>query len=184
MHMYPTAIVLFFHKLSLLKSRKNRRGFTLIELLTVVAVVGVLSSVAIPNFLDSTDRSRYAQASGDMGRMKTALDEFYENNSNFPGDVNNGQVPVGMANGYLSHWPTAGPYGSTYDYDSYSSGTGSCYIQIVFRGKNGDRDVPNNQVLFTRPGMYRQSNQSLFDMGDDQVLSLGVYPGACRASGT
>jgi len=178
------AILTFFRQLLLPKPRRNRRGFTLIELLTVVTIVGILSSVAIPNFLDSTDRSRYAKASGDMGRMKTALNEYFENNGNFPGDVGNGQVPAGIANGYLNDWPTSGPYGSNYDYDSYDSGTGGCYIQIVFRGKNGGRDVPNNQVLFVRPGMYRQNNQSLFNMEDDQVLSMGVTPGACRPYGT
>ncbi|MBC7882643.1 MAG: prepilin-type N-terminal cleavage/methylation domain-containing protein [Anaerolineae bacterium] len=178
------AFLTFFRRLSLPQRRRNRRGFTLLELLTVVTMVGILSSVAIPNFLNSTDRSRYAQASGDMGRMKTALNEFFENNSNFPGDVDNGQVPAGIANGYLRDWPTSGPFGATYDYDSYNSGTGSCYIQIVFRGKNAARDVPNNQVLFVKPGMYRQSNQSLFNMVDDQVLSMGVTPGSCRPSGT
>lgn len=180
MNIDSTAITTFFRQ----KRRNSRRGFTLIELLTAVVLVGILSSVAIPNFLDSTDRSRYAQASADMGRMKTALNEFYENNSNFPGDVNEGQVPVGIANGYLSNWPTTGPFGSQYDYDSYNDGAGGCYIQIVFHGKKGQRDVPTNQVLFVKPGMYRQSNQSAFDMQDDQVLSMGVHPGACRPYGT
>jgi prepilin-type N-terminal cleavage/methylation domain-containing protein len=184
MNIDSSVIVTFIRQFSLPKRRRNRRGFTLIELLTVVVIVGVLSSVALPNFLDSTDRARYAKASGDMGRMKTALKEFYENNSSFPGDVNQGQVPVGIANGYLSDWPTTGPYGAQYDYDSYDSGTGGCYIQIVFRGINGARDVPTNQVLFVKPGMYRQGNQSAFDMRDDQVLSMGIYPGACRANGT
>jgi prepilin-type N-terminal cleavage/methylation domain-containing protein len=184
MNIDSAAIITFIRQLSLPKRRRNRRGFTLIELLTAVVIVGILSSVALPNFLDSTDRSRYAKASGDMGRMKTALKEFYENNGSFPGDVNEGQVPAGIANGYLSDWPTVGPFNSQYDYDSYNTGTGSCYIQIVFRGKDGDRDVPTDQVLFTRAGMYRQNNQSAFDMDDDQVLSMGVYPGACRPAGT
>jgi prepilin-type N-terminal cleavage/methylation domain-containing protein len=184
MNIDPAAIVTFIHRLSLPKRRRNRRGFTLIELLSVVVIVGVLSSVALPNFLDSTDRSRYAKASGDMGRMKTALSEFYETNNSFPGDVNEGQVPVGIAEGYLSDWPTVGPFNSKYDYDSYDSGTGGCYVQIVYRGKDGQRDVPANQVLFVRSGMYRQNNQSAFNMDDDQVLSMGVYPGACRPYGT
>jgi len=119
-----------------------------------------------------------------MGRRKTALNEYFENNGNFPGDVGNGQVPAGIANGYLNDWPTTGPFNSEYDYDSYDSGTGGCYIQIVFRGKNIARDVPANQVLFVRPGMYKQNNQSLLDMKDDQVLSMGVTPGACRPYGT
>lgn len=46
--------------------RLLRRAFTLIELLSVVAIIGVLSSLAVPRYADSIERARVAKAIGDL----------------------------------------------------------------------------------------------------------------------
>jgi prepilin-type N-terminal cleavage/methylation domain-containing protein len=50
----------------------ERRGFTLIELLIVIAIILILISIALPNFLEAQERARVAKAKGNLKSMETA----------------------------------------------------------------------------------------------------------------
>jgi prepilin-type N-terminal cleavage/methylation domain-containing protein len=51
--------------------KRDEKGFTLIELLIVVAIIGILAAIAIPNLITAQRRARYSRAAGDSKTIMT-----------------------------------------------------------------------------------------------------------------
>ena len=62
---------------------KSHKGFTLIELLVVVAIIGVLASIAIPQFADYKKRAFDARAQSDLRSLITAEEAYYVDNEEY-----------------------------------------------------------------------------------------------------
>lgn len=65
-------------------SRKAQRGFTLIELMIVVAIIGILAAVAIPQFLDYMKSSKRSEAMLNLNAIEKAAGSEYAENATFP----------------------------------------------------------------------------------------------------
>ena len=68
--------------------KKNQNGFTLIELMIVVAIIGILASMAIPTYQTYTIRAQVSEGLSLSGPMKVAVADYYNDTGGFPADNN------------------------------------------------------------------------------------------------
>ncbi len=60
-----------------------KKGFTLIELLIVVAIIGILAAIAVPNFLNAQVRAKVAKAVSNQKAVATSLEMYRIDNNTF-----------------------------------------------------------------------------------------------------
>ena len=78
------------------KRVKGERGFTLIELMIVVAIIGILAAIAIPNFMTYQAKARQSESKVGLGGIfTTAVSYFAENGTYSVAPSSLGYAPAG-----------------------------------------------------------------------------------------
>lgn len=100
---------------------KGNQGFTLVELMVVVAIIGILAAVAIPNYQKYQARARQSEAKIALAAIYTAEKAFSTENSSFSACLSNiGYSP----DGYTAN-PTSKRY-YTIGFDAAATGDAVC----------------------------------------------------------
>ena len=98
------------------RSTNSRRGFTLIELMITVGLIGVLASIAIPNFIAYQARSRRSEAYANLASLARAQKAYLAERNEFLDVFDSGQLTL----------PNPGLYGglgvTTMPWDGQASG--------------------------------------------------------------
>ncbi|NEO67459.1 MAG: prepilin-type N-terminal cleavage/methylation domain-containing protein [Moorea sp. SIO4G2] len=66
-----------------LSQKKQDEGFTLIELLVVIIIIGILSAIALPSFLNQANKAKQSEARTYVGSMNRAQQAYYLENDQF-----------------------------------------------------------------------------------------------------
>lgn len=93
---------------------KNRKGFTLVELLVVVAIIGLLSTLAVVALGNARQKARDAKRVSDIKQIQTGLELFFSDNNSYPAvaakidPLGGGGMQLTSGGGF------GGPAGTTY----------------------------------------------------------------------
>ncbi len=148
---------------------KNREGFSLIELLLVVAVILIISAIAIPNFLRSRQRANEASAVASIRIINTAAATYSLTYSNlgYPATM----VALGGVNPC-----TATPAQACLLEDTLAQGTKSGYSFAW----TGDGLVPSVSYLITgTPQVVGSTGQRMFCTDQTSVIHYDSSGSGC-----
>ncbi len=117
----------------------NKKGFTLIELLIVVAIIGIVAAIAIPNLLVALQKGKQKATMGDMKSVGTALEIYTTDNSMVP----NATLPVlntatYFIPFYIKVLPLTDSWGTAWTYASGSTPSDQYSVTSLGRNKATD----------------------------------------------
>lgn len=135
---------------------KSNHGFTILELIVNVAIIGILSAIAIPAYIAFRDRAKIAQAKSDLHHLQLAIEQLASDTEKWPGpnnvgktanqevwNLNNSNAGLVATNGGFPNWK--GPYmssvgkdpwGSNYFFDPDYTMSGTKYAVVGSFGPN------------------------------------------------
>lgn len=157
------------------KLLNRKRGFTLIELMIVVAIIGILAAIAIPNFLRFQLRSKTGEARTNLAGIRTAEESYFAEYGQYVAQV--AGAPVGGGLNVKTTWiagtgfDTMGwaPEGSVfYLYSVVINGAFTDYSAAATADLDGDGTPSDFAYIHPVPGV---------------LVGSAPTPAACAATG-
>jgi type II secretion system protein G len=141
-----------------MKIRLKKKGFTLIELLIVVAIIGIIAAIAIPNLLNAIQRGKQKRTMADMRAIGTAVESYAVDNNHYPGGASAvSNIAAVVQPRYIARLPMRDAWQTEFDFRSSPAGNAQNYT-IQSYGKNQTTEATpagsttdfNNDIIFSQ----------------------------------
>jgi type IV pilus assembly protein PilA len=126
---------------------KGQAGFTLIELMVVVAILGILTAILIPNFVRARSSSKLATCQLDLRNIAAGLELYYVENQGYPAAA--GWDSTLMAGGYMRAVPRSPIDQASY---GYSTNAGQNSFVLSDGPNKYTQSGVNGYVVYTATG--------------------------------
>jgi len=142
---------------------RKQKGFTLIELLIVVAIIGIIAAIAIPNLLNAIDRGKQKRTMADMRSIGTAIESYAVDNNFYPkGMANAASAAIGahVSPIYIKTMPTTDGWSNVWDCDSTNTGaqytiTSSAKDGVQGTNNGGTTSVFESDIVFANGQFFQ-----------------------------
>jgi type II secretion system protein G len=135
-----------------------RKGFTLIELLIVIAIIGILSSFLLANFVGVRQRARDGVRKSDLHQIQSALELYRADQAAYPSSLPEcGESLVDGETIYMKKMPCDPLDGSKYYYSSSVDNEYSVYTCLE-NGNDSQLDTPQTNCNSTTQWKYTLQN--------------------------
>lgn len=72
-------------------SKAKQKGFTLVEIMIVVAILGILTSIALPSYSGYVNRARVTEATSQLADMRVQMEQYFQDNRTYAGSTAAGE---------------------------------------------------------------------------------------------
>jgi general secretion pathway protein G len=150
----------------------KRQGFTLIELLIVIAIIGIVAAIAIPNLLTALQKGKQKATMGDMKSIGNAIESYMTDLYMAPADATDAtELEVYLAPFYMKVMPKQDGWGGPYMYISQGPGDNQDLYSVWSYGRGsaingGTVDVDPTNSPYVVSSMTGFQNDIVFSNGN------------------
>jgi type IV pilus assembly protein PilA len=153
----------------ILNKKNENEGFTLIELLVVIIIIGILSAIALPSFLNQAAKAKQSEAKTYVGSVNRAQQSYRIENASFASDIS--ALEIGI--------PTTTPH---YNYAIANASGTSTLFNATAKDATSLKSFAGGVVILTTGQTSAAACQTTGVSGTPPVVTLGTgAPASCAS---